>query len=178
MQEFTELCRKRDTAGAIAYSRKNLAPWATTHMPQLQQAMTMLVFGERTGVNLYKASHTSREAQMALMAFLDTVRPEPVGQGSRRVQRDIPGAVRPPVAASALARALGRTRFVALTCLFAPVTHHAFDAESGVSTNTPHTADRVPVQVRWPVRRRRPALPRVHDARRNRREPSRSVARP
>lgn len=56
MQEFTELCRKRDTAAAIAYSRKNLAPWASSHMPQLQQAMTMLVFGERTGVNLYKVS--------------------------------------------------------------------------------------------------------------------------
>ena len=53
LQEFIELCRKRDLSGAIAYSRKNLASWAPTHMAKLQQAMTLLAFGERTNVGVY-----------------------------------------------------------------------------------------------------------------------------
>lgn len=56
LQEFIELCRKRDTGGAIAYSRKNLAAWALTHVKELQQGMTLLAFGERTGVDLYRVS--------------------------------------------------------------------------------------------------------------------------
>jgi len=53
-QEFIELCRKRDTVGAIAYSRKNLANWAGSHMLELQQTMTLLAFGEKTGVVNYR----------------------------------------------------------------------------------------------------------------------------
>lgn len=56
MQDFIELCRKRDVTGAIAYSRKNLSSWAGTHMAELQQGMTLLAFGETTGVGLYKVS--------------------------------------------------------------------------------------------------------------------------
>jgi macrophage erythroblast attacher len=59
-QEFIELCRKRDTAGAIAYARKNLAPWAATHMAQLQSSMTLLAFGETTGVQAYRVSSCRR----------------------------------------------------------------------------------------------------------------------
>lgn len=58
LQEFIELCRKRDTAGAISYSRKNLSTWATSHMVELQQGMTLLAFGERTGVGLYRVRRT------------------------------------------------------------------------------------------------------------------------
>ncbi|WWC94190.1 hypothetical protein V866_001030 [Kwoniella sp. B9012] len=54
LQEFIELCRKRDIVSAIAYSRKNLAPWAATHMAEIQQGMTLMSFGERTGVEIYK----------------------------------------------------------------------------------------------------------------------------
>ena len=54
LQEFIELCRKRDISGAIKYSRKNLAPWASTHMTEFQQGMTLLAFGEKTGVSLYR----------------------------------------------------------------------------------------------------------------------------
>jgi macrophage erythroblast attacher len=54
LQEFIELCRKRDPAAAIAYARKNLAPWASTHMTEVQQGMTLLAFGETTGVQLYR----------------------------------------------------------------------------------------------------------------------------
>lgn len=41
-------------AGAIVYSRKNLSPWASSHMKELQQGMTLLAFGETTGVSLYR----------------------------------------------------------------------------------------------------------------------------
>ncbi|WVW83918.1 hypothetical protein I302_105940 [Kwoniella bestiolae CBS 10118] len=54
LQEFIELCRKRDITSAITYSRKNLAPWAATHMPMIQQGMTLMSFGEKTGVEVYK----------------------------------------------------------------------------------------------------------------------------
>lgn len=59
-QEYIELCRKRDVEGAIAYSRKSLAPWAATHMRDLQQVMTLLAFGETTGVEVYKVSDSYR----------------------------------------------------------------------------------------------------------------------
>ena len=60
MQEFIELCRQRKVTEAIIYSRKNLAPWATTHLTELQQAMTLLAFGERSGVALYRVSSFCR----------------------------------------------------------------------------------------------------------------------
>jgi macrophage erythroblast attacher len=54
LQDFIELCRKRDTVGAITYARKTLAPWASTHMHEIEQGMTLLAFGERTGVGAYR----------------------------------------------------------------------------------------------------------------------------
>nr|XP_018263072.1 macrophage erythroblast attacher isoform 1 [Kwoniella dejecticola CBS 10117]OBR85230.1 macrophage erythroblast attacher isoform 1 [Kwoniella dejecticola CBS 10117] len=54
LQEFIEICRKRDIISAIAYSRKNLAPWAATHLSEIQQGMTLMSFGEKTGVEVYK----------------------------------------------------------------------------------------------------------------------------
>jgi macrophage erythroblast attacher len=56
MQEYIELCRQRKVPEAIVYSRKNLAPWAATHLVELQQAMTLLAFGEKSGVALYRVS--------------------------------------------------------------------------------------------------------------------------
>jgi hypothetical protein len=56
MQEYIELCRQRKVPEAIVYSRKNLAPWAATHLIELQQAMTLLAFGEKSGVALYRVS--------------------------------------------------------------------------------------------------------------------------
>lgn len=56
MQEFIELCRKREITTAITYARKNLAPWATSHMVQIQHLMALLSFGEKTGVKLYRVS--------------------------------------------------------------------------------------------------------------------------
>jgi macrophage erythroblast attacher len=56
MQEFVELCRQRKVPEAIVYSRKNLAPWAATHLVELQQAMTLLAFGEKSGVAVYRVS--------------------------------------------------------------------------------------------------------------------------
>ncbi|WWC89360.1 uncharacterized protein L201_004282 [Kwoniella dendrophila CBS 6074] len=54
LQEFIEICRKRDMTSAITYSRKNLAPWASTHLADIQQGMILLTFGEKTDVNSYK----------------------------------------------------------------------------------------------------------------------------
>lgn len=74
MQDFIELCRKRDVTGAIAYSRKNLSPWAGTHMAELQQGMTLLAFGETTGVSLYKVSSTISWYRIDKQALYDQVR--------------------------------------------------------------------------------------------------------
>lgn len=41
---------------AIAYSRKNLSAWAPSHISEVQQGMTLLAFGERTGVGSYRVS--------------------------------------------------------------------------------------------------------------------------
>ncbi|WWC70193.1 uncharacterized protein I206_104143 [Kwoniella pini CBS 10737] len=59
LQEFIEICRKRDIQSAIAYSRKNLAPWAATHLSEIQQGMTLMSFGEKTGVEVYKRLYDS-----------------------------------------------------------------------------------------------------------------------
>lgn len=56
LQDFIELCRKRDIQGAIAYSRKYLAQWAPGHLSEIQQGMTLLAFGEKTGVGMYRVS--------------------------------------------------------------------------------------------------------------------------
>jgi hypothetical protein len=56
MQEFIELCRARKIEAAITYSRKNLAPWAATHLRELQQGMTLLAFGETAGIAAYRVS--------------------------------------------------------------------------------------------------------------------------
>ena len=56
VQEYIELCRQRKVPEAIVYSRKNLAPWDATHLVELQQAMTLLAFGEKSGVALYRVS--------------------------------------------------------------------------------------------------------------------------
>jgi macrophage erythroblast attacher len=60
LQDFIELCRKRDIQGAIAYSRKYLAQWAPGHLQEIQQGMTLLAFGERTGVGMYRVCQLQR----------------------------------------------------------------------------------------------------------------------
>ncbi|OCF60622.1 macrophage erythroblast attacher isoform 1 [Kwoniella mangroviensis CBS 10435] len=72
LQEFIELCRKRDIVSAIAYSRKNLAPWAATHMAEIQQGMTLMSFGERTGVEIYKKLYDPSRWQTVRDSFRST----------------------------------------------------------------------------------------------------------
>lgn len=72
LQEFIELCRRRDTAGAIAYARKNLSPWASTHMTELQQGMTLLAFGETTGVALYCKLYDASRWEIVRKQFRST----------------------------------------------------------------------------------------------------------
>ncbi|ORX36619.1 putative negative regulation of gluconeogenesis-related protein [Kockovaella imperatae] len=72
LQEFIELCRHRDVTGAITYSRKNLAAWAPTHMQEIQQGMTLLVFGERTGVSAYRKLYETERWQHVRHQFRET----------------------------------------------------------------------------------------------------------
>ncbi|WRT66369.1 uncharacterized protein IL334_003324 [Kwoniella shivajii] len=72
LQEFIELCRKRDITSAIAYSRKNLAPWAGTHMAELQQGMALMTFGEKTGVDIYKKLYESSRWNVVRDQFRST----------------------------------------------------------------------------------------------------------
>lgn len=72
MQEFVELCRKRDTVAAITYARKNLAPWGSSHMAEVQQAMTLLAFGETTGVALYRTLYDSSRWAVVRDQFRET----------------------------------------------------------------------------------------------------------
>ncbi|BEI91946.1 uncharacterized protein CcaverHIS019_0407660 [Cutaneotrichosporon cavernicola] len=71
-QEFIELCRQRATTDAIAYARKNLAPWAATHMAQLQSSMTLLAFGETTGVQAYRKLYDASRWNKVRNEFRDT----------------------------------------------------------------------------------------------------------
>lgn len=52
--EFLELVRQEKTIEAIAYSRKYLAPWASSHMKELQQAMATLIFKDNSSDSPYK----------------------------------------------------------------------------------------------------------------------------
>mmetsp|Transcript_5102 Transcript_5102/g.10456 ORF Transcript_5102/g.10456 Transcript_5102/m.10456 type:complete len:393 (-) Transcript_5102:261-1439(-) len=52
--EFLELVCKRQLMDAITYARKHLAPWAKTHMKELQQAMATLVFVNDLEASPYK----------------------------------------------------------------------------------------------------------------------------
>lgn len=74
MQEFIELCRKRDTVGARAYAAKNLAQWAAT--PEMQQGATLLAFGETTGVPRYRVSRDefSQVPQLTVQKLYDRAR--------------------------------------------------------------------------------------------------------
>ncbi|WWD17302.1 hypothetical protein CI109_101742 [Kwoniella shandongensis] len=72
LQEFIELCRKRDIPAAIAYSRKNMAGWAGTHMTELQQGMTLLAFGEKTGVGLYRKLYDQSRWENVRAQFRET----------------------------------------------------------------------------------------------------------
>ncbi|GFR42024.1 hypothetical protein Agub_g2840, partial [Astrephomene gubernaculifera] len=44
VQQFIELVRRGERLAAIAYARKQLAPWAATHMTDFQRAVATLVF--------------------------------------------------------------------------------------------------------------------------------------
>ncbi|WOO85632.1 Macrophage erythroblast attacher [Vanrija pseudolonga] len=70
LQEFIELCRKRDTAGARAYAAKNLAQWAAT--PEMQQGATLLAFGETTGVPRYRKLYDRARWQQVQVQFRET----------------------------------------------------------------------------------------------------------
>lgn len=53
LQEYIELVRKEKLTEAIAYSKKNLVPWADTHMKEIQQSMGLLAFKPNTKCKIY-----------------------------------------------------------------------------------------------------------------------------
>lgn len=54
LQEYIELCRKRDTAAALVYLRKYLAQWKDTHLKEIPQASVLLAYDENTDVPSYR----------------------------------------------------------------------------------------------------------------------------
>lgn len=56
LQEYIELCRKKQQTEALAYAQKYLATWQDTHMREIEQAMSLLFFGQGTNVGVYKVS--------------------------------------------------------------------------------------------------------------------------
>ncbi|KAG6553161.1 hypothetical protein Mapa_005220 [Marchantia paleacea] len=54
LQEFIELVRSEKMMEAIMYARKHLAPWGSTNMKELQQAMATLAFKSNTDCASYK----------------------------------------------------------------------------------------------------------------------------
>jgi macrophage erythroblast attacher len=54
LQEFVELVKAKNFLQAIAYARKYLAPWGSTHMKELQRVTATLVFRSSTNCVPYK----------------------------------------------------------------------------------------------------------------------------
>uniref|UniRef100_A0A1D1XR25 Macrophage erythroblast attacher n=1 Tax=Anthurium amnicola TaxID=1678845 RepID=A0A1D1XR25_9ARAE len=54
LQEFIELVRVDSNMQAIAYARKHLAPWGTSHLKELQRVMATLAFKNNTECTTYK----------------------------------------------------------------------------------------------------------------------------
>ncbi|XP_020573271.1 macrophage erythroblast attacher, partial [Phalaenopsis equestris] len=60
-QEFIELVRLDESLKAIAYARKFLAPWAATHMKELQRAMATLAFRSNTECATYSVLFEAKQ---------------------------------------------------------------------------------------------------------------------
>jgi len=54
LQEFIELCRSSQPMLAIAYSKKHLLPWTSTHLSTIRTAHALLVFPPSTPCLPYK----------------------------------------------------------------------------------------------------------------------------
>ncbi|KAJ9116612.1 hypothetical protein QFC20_000545 [Naganishia adeliensis] len=54
LQEYIELCRKKQQTDALAYAQKYLSTWQETHMREIEQTMSLLFFGQGTNVGIYK----------------------------------------------------------------------------------------------------------------------------
>ncbi|KAL1677988.1 CTLH/CRA C-terminal to lish motif domain-containing protein [Schizophyllum commune] len=84
LQEFIELCRQRNTAQAIAYSRKHLIAWQDTHMPQIQHALALLAYAPATQCGPYKRLYDPARWDTLVRSFrnavfaLNTLSPEPL----------------------------------------------------------------------------------------------------
>ncbi|KAK7358004.1 hypothetical protein VNO80_17303 [Phaseolus coccineus] len=61
LQEFIELVRAENNLRAITYARKYLAPWAATHMKELQRVTATLAFKKDTECATYKVLFEAKQ---------------------------------------------------------------------------------------------------------------------
>ncbi|KAJ2358068.1 GID complex subunit containing RING finger motif, partial [Coemansia sp. RSA 2618] len=66
LQEYIEMIRAGQTAGAIVYAKKHLTTWSSTQMARIQRAMTLLAFAPATQCAPYKTMFD--EARWELLA--------------------------------------------------------------------------------------------------------------
>eukprot|EP00249_Psilotum_nudum_P007998 c20969_g1_i1 orf=314-1543(+) len=69
IQEFIELVRAEHMMEAIAYARKYLAPWGSTNMKELQQAMATLAFKSTTECPGYKVLFDANQWDILIQHF-------------------------------------------------------------------------------------------------------------
>ncbi|KAJ1722304.1 GID complex subunit containing RING finger motif [Coemansia erecta] len=55
LQEFIEMARAHNRAGAIAYAKKHMVSWSDTQLPRIERAMTLLAFPPTTLCPPYRA---------------------------------------------------------------------------------------------------------------------------
>jgi macrophage erythroblast attacher len=55
LQEYVELVRSKNIAGALVFVKKFLQPWSDTHMKEIELAMGLLAFSPNTETERYKA---------------------------------------------------------------------------------------------------------------------------
>ncbi|PKA56077.1 hypothetical protein AXF42_Ash015562 [Apostasia shenzhenica] len=68
-QEFIELVRLDQSLKAIEYARKFLAPWASTHMKELQRAMATLAFRSNTECATYSVLFEAKQWDFLIDQF-------------------------------------------------------------------------------------------------------------
>ncbi|KAK7462882.1 GID complex subunit containing RING finger motif [Stygiomarasmius scandens] len=73
LQEYIELCRAEKKQEAIAYMKKHIVPWHTTHLPQIKQASNLLAFSPRTNCSPYKRLYDSSRWVSLVKCFRQSI---------------------------------------------------------------------------------------------------------
>ncbi|THU93519.1 hypothetical protein K435DRAFT_757373 [Dendrothele bispora CBS 962.96] len=73
LQEYIELCRTEKRQEAIAYMKKHIVPWHTTHLSQIKQASGLLAFSPRTSCGPYKRLYDPSRWVNLVKSFHQTI---------------------------------------------------------------------------------------------------------